>query len=320
MLSEKEDTDLRKFYDLSTNEVFQVPLPEARGRKILGSAHGWLITVDEDGQFNVLNPLNRMQIALPPQSSFQSVKERPPKLTPQEVRDMFPLRATLAPDPASGDFIAMVVHLGFDTTCLSFCRSSDNGWTRFETLGVDAVLDFADGHFYSTNMGGEIFHNEISTTPKMELIAGLHPYDITGSYYVVECDGEILVVSRFRWVGGPTREPWDGTNHYTNTFKVYKLNLKDKLLTEIYNIGDNALFVGFNSTLCLPATTDIKAYKKNCIYFTDDYHDGIFGDIEDIGGLDMGVFNLDDGTIEPHYPGVSKSNFSLPIWFVPNPC
>lgn len=43
MLSEKEDTDLREFYDLSTNEVFQVPLPEARGRKILGSAHGWAL-------------------------------------------------------------------------------------------------------------------------------------------------------------------------------------------------------------------------------------------------------------------------------------
>lgn len=46
-------------------------------------------------------------------------------------------------------------------------------------------------------------------------------------------------------------------------------------------------------------------------------NDAIFGMVEAEGGLDMGVFSLDDMSIEPHYPCTSESNFSMPIWVMP---
>ena len=64
MLSETEGTHVRQFYDISTNEIYELPLPQARGRKILGCAHGWVITVGEGGEFHVLNPLTSIHSTL----------------------------------------------------------------------------------------------------------------------------------------------------------------------------------------------------------------------------------------------------------------
>lgn len=82
-------------------------MPQAKGRKIIGSAHGWLVTAAEDGEFHVLNPFTGVQIALPPKPTFQSVKEdpEPEEFTPEEVRDRFPREATLSPN---GDIVVML--------------------------------------------------------------------------------------------------------------------------------------------------------------------------------------------------------------------
>ncbi|KAF9594395.1 hypothetical protein IFM89_030997 [Coptis chinensis] len=35
------------------------------------------------------------------------------------------------------------------------------------------------------------------------------------------------------------------------------------------------------------------------------------------GGLDIGVFNLEDGTIKPHYTGIATSLYTPPLWVIP---
>lgn len=63
---------------------------------------------------------------------------------------------------------------------------------------------------------------------------------------------------------------------------------------------------------------------KNCMTFSEDRHEVTsFGDIEvgegmiffgDIEvGEDMGVFDLEDGILTTHYPGVSKSFYSFHV-------
>lgn len=130
---------------------------------------------------------------------------------------------------------------------------------------------------------------------------------------------ELLFIRRKIWLDDfcdfEDELPRDVTAHHIEYAKVYKQDSKSSGLVDTKSIGDHALSVGYNNALCLPATSGI---EKNCIYYTDDYDDGIFGVAESKGGFDMGVFSLDDGSIQPHYPGVSKSKFSLPIWIDPN--
>lgn len=99
---------------------------------------------------------------------------------------------------------------------------------------------------------------------------------------------------------------------------MFKLDGEGKKAVEVKSIGDYALFLGMNDPICLPTTFNSKIFKRNCIYFTDDRHQQSFcGEIE--GGEDMGVLNLEDGSFTTHYPGVSKSFHSMPIWITLNP-
>lgn len=74
MLSEKEGSDLRDFDDHSTGELFQIQPSQAQGMKLVGSAHGWIITSGKDASFHLLNPVSGTHIALPPKTTFPSVR------------------------------------------------------------------------------------------------------------------------------------------------------------------------------------------------------------------------------------------------------
>ncbi|KAM3305337.1 hypothetical protein P3S67_012203 [Capsicum chacoense] len=52
----------------------------------------------------------------------------------------------------------------------------------------------------------------------------------------------------------------------------------------------------------------------------DDNCLGVYLQFEEGGGLDMGVLNLTNGSIQPHYEGVSLGRVCPPIWVTPNPC
>ncbi|KAF6146093.1 hypothetical protein GIB67_033452 [Kingdonia uniflora] len=48
MMAEKEASDIRSFYSLSTKKFINISLPEVRGRRCWGSPNGWLITIGID--------------------------------------------------------------------------------------------------------------------------------------------------------------------------------------------------------------------------------------------------------------------------------
>ncbi|KAK3019309.1 hypothetical protein RJ639_004629 [Escallonia herrerae] len=72
MLAQKEDGDNRGFYSLSKGMIRTVTLPEANEKqcKCLAS-EGWLITKRKDLTMNLLHPLSRVQIRLPPMSTLE---------------------------------------------------------------------------------------------------------------------------------------------------------------------------------------------------------------------------------------------------------
>lgn len=74
-------------------------------------------------------------------------------------------------------------------------------------------------------------------------------------------------------------------------------------------MGNEALFIGRNSSVSLASSEFI---KPNSIYFTDD--ENLF--LDDGGGHDMGIFNIETGIIEPHFPGTSLHRFTPPVWYI----
>ncbi|KAK1285494.1 F-box protein [Acorus calamus] len=84
---------------------------------------------------------------------------------------------------------------------------------------------------------------------------------------------------------------------------------------QVKSLGDCALLLGDNHSLCLPVE-GVSGLKRNCIYFTNDDEEKIFVDRH--GLRDIGVFNMEDGSIERYFHD-QQCLFPPPVWFMPNP-
>ena len=109
--------------------------------------------------------------------------------------------------------------------------------------------------------------------------------------------------------------------YVTLGFTVLKLEcsneVKNKNVYEWVNVdssGDQALFVGCNSSVSLSASS-FNGCKANCLYFTADNFDFFLATLNG-GGYDMGVFSMEDGNIKQHYRGKSLSYFAPPVWYI----
>lgn len=63
--------------------------------------------------------------------------------------------------------------------------------------------------------------------------------------------------------------PEDEEELRTVGFHVYKVDFDSQDVVPIDSLGDEALFIGHNGTLCL-STKDYPALLPNHVYFTDD--------------------------------------------------
>ncbi|KAF5204052.1 hypothetical protein FRX31_006355 [Thalictrum thalictroides] len=96
-------------------------------------------------------------------------------------------------------------------------------------------------------------------------------------------------------------------------FEVLKLDTVGGDWIPINNIGDAILFLGDNCSITRSAF-HCPGCKPNSIYYL---YDLSFeqNNRRRYGALDTGIYNLEDGTIQPHYPLESKIIFPQPIWF-----
>ncbi|PHT62737.1 hypothetical protein T459_33400 [Capsicum annuum] len=162
-------------------------------------------------------------------------------------------------------------------------------------------------------------------------VVGELPVDMyTGHFYMLESLGSLVVVLRN---GIQLREVKDDHDRVPLTririegigeeeltygktdFQVFQVDLATSKVTEMRELGDIAFFLGAYASLSVQAS-QFPGIKPNCIYFTDDYFESYFI-YEEGGGLDMGVFNLEDGSIQPHYDVVSLNRVCPPTWVTP---
>ncbi|XP_068646319.1 F-box protein At2g26160-like [Aristolochia californica] len=338
MLAEREDSDIRGLFNPSTSEVYDIPLPELWQKKIVGSAHGWVVTIGEDLEIHLYNPLTRVQIKLPPQTNFGYDTS---SWSPSDVRDYFLKKVVLFSSPSKGDCMALAVYNDYDVAAIA--RPGDEVWTTLGgTKDWRLFQDYIHymGNIYAIDIHGGFGMFDFSSEPKTIKLGSLPPLPINvddkwnywdrHKKYLVELSGDLLVIVRRVYNVFDSDILIDDDEDFTVPevviryktvyFKIYKLyQLQPEVeWVELKDLGDYSLFVGKNTSFSVKASQAGAWWRRNCIYFTDDCFE-YFGirKPNEIQAHDQGVYNLEDQSFQLHYQGTSSSHYSPPIWFTP---
>ncbi|XP_028084300.1 putative F-box protein At1g65770 isoform X4 [Camellia sinensis] len=311
MLTENETSNIREFHSIFSNKVYKLYLPDIRGRRCWGSSHGWLVTVGTDREMNILNPLTRVQIPLPPLHKCPNLKKL--ICTPKEFRNYFVCKAVLSSNPSDPNCIVMAIYS--DHRKMAFTKLSGKAWTPLECSPVwleDIV--HLNNYFYAVDSFCNVLVFDCTgshlKTISFTMLQEEREMDYEAKY-LVELGAEIYMVLRClydtRIADTPYLKTWG--------FVVYKLDLCSEKCEEVDGLGDWCIFLGSNYSFSISAScADLKC-RKNCIYFTDDY----YGMYSRQGSYDMGLYDLDSCKMEPCIvEHVSHYDYSVPLWIRPS--
>ncbi|VAH72079.1 unnamed protein product [Triticum turgidum subsp. durum] len=339
--SESDPDDVLSLYSLAEKRSYKLTLPQPpmRSRYLIGSSHGWLVTVDERSEMHLLNPITCEQIALPSVTTIEHVKpifddygdvcnyemsrhtgtrsnRKPPSIFAlAELRDRLQWKAFVFPDTSTGSYIVVLIHN--PQAQLSFAKAGDDKWTWLPPHYLYEDCIYKDDILYAVNIKGEFHAFDLSgpvVTVKTIITIPEH-YDCDTRYIVQAPWGSLLLV--FRIVHDHDLEPHPGASEYWNTSEI-KICEIDALWTEIKAINclrDHVLFLGHNLSQCL-SVNEFPALKANHSYFTDDNFLWTVGHKNN--HRDMGILNLDDNSMEEILSPQLCSNCPAPMWITPD--
>ncbi|KAM7259944.1 hypothetical protein ACFE04_015685 [Oxalis oulophora] len=323
----------RRFYNLLDDKIYSISMPETIGRKCRGVGFGWILTVSLDFQINLIHPFSKLQINLPPKSNSAEGCQCHQTLY-EHTRSVEIRKAVASTNPWNADTQQYNPKCVIMTICslnysLAFIRLGDKTWTNVQMSHVR----FSDIAFYGENFYGVDYHYDVFLLSikdwdisKATRVAHIPRFfvDFYSQKYLVKSKGDLLLVCR----------SLDTTNipYVTKHFEVLKVKSKEELmyknsrkknksrydyckLVKVKSLDNQTLFIGDSSSFSLSASRT-NGVKGNCIYFTDNYFASY--STEDNGsGSDMGIFNLEDDSIIPHYSGAeSLSYVCSPQWYV----
>ncbi|KAK6795234.1 hypothetical protein RDI58_008687 [Solanum bulbocastanum] len=226
---------------------------------------------------------------------------------------------------------------------VSFWRPGDLRWTRIESSpSVHCDIVYFNGKFYAVDWAGRVLAYDVIQSGPTQIVAQLQlPSKYIYRSRVVHCRiTRITICSCEMWCSGWVKYNTDGASRGNPGVSSYAFCLRDDRGDIIYAegatiesttstvaeakaileaskhyIGDRALFLGANASRSVQAS-QFPGLKPNRIYFTNDYCESYLAYVQG-GGLDMGIFNLGDGTIQPHNDRVSLSPVCPPTWVTP---
>ncbi|XP_020183797.1 F-box protein KIB4-like [Aegilops tauschii subsp. strangulata] len=334
--SESDPDDVLSLYSLAEKKSYKLSLPQPpiRSRYLIGSSHGWLVTVDERSDMHLLNPITCEQIALPSVSTIEHLKPifdeygdvckyemsghsgshnsyNPPFIFAlAELRDRLQWKAFVFPDTSTGSYIVVLIHN--PQAQLSFAKAGDDKWTWLPPHYLHEDCMYKDGILYAVNTKGEIHAFDLSgpvVTVKTIITAPEH-YDCDSRYIVQAPWGSLLLVFRIVHDHDLEYEYWK-----TTETKICEIDaLWNKI--ELTNcLRDHVLFLGHNLSLCLSAD-EYPALKANCSYFTDDNFLWTVGYKNN--HRDVGILKLNDKSREEFVSPQLWSNCPAPMWITPD--
>jgi hypothetical protein len=338
------------------------PSPALRDHVIVGSARGWLATADARGQIYLVNPATGEQHELPhiattgvflPSAKyhhFSLVME--PFLTIRYghgppfdhcwvnthtwdnslMRTRFYRKVVLSSSssPRPGAYEAMLLwrrELGAP----AFASAEDPTWRLARSPdGVEDAIHH-DGQFYSVSYTGlvEAWERDAvsgaytSTAVAPRLAVEEHGQEdgepSCRKYLAAAPGGRLMVVIKY-YPEQQGRRSWS----CSFKFKVHVLG-DDGQWKETTDVGDLALFVGMNNSLCV-RTIGCPRIKAGCVYYTDDergaaeqrkqaYSSHEYSDYRAVG-----VYSLMDSTVKMiEALGEEQPSFyEPPVWITPS--
>lgn len=333
----------QSFFNISTHKthLFNLPLPSHRTR-ICASSHGWLIILNETPQIRLFNPLTCVTLFLPPIHTFPNVVSfdysnigREYSVTNDSYLRFFSLRQmcddfiakiVFSTSPSlSDEFVALAIVDVYSCNNLAFCKKGYDSWiflTKKNDYYFWEDVVYYNGLFYAVSKGGTIAVCDVNSH-RVSIFQMTVPVQFSGDiHYVVFSGEDMLLVNRILEEDFSDEPNYDMLVYRTVGFTVFKMDWNAMAWNRIEALGDKALFVGVNSSMCFSAG-DFVGCCGDCIYFTDDYSEGNHDDA--CGKHDFGIFRLYDGIIDPLLPSYSRNSYSLlecplPIWISPNPC
>ncbi|XP_044485614.1 F-box protein SKIP23-like [Mangifera indica] len=308
MLAPEKPTDERSFYSISEDSIRYFILPEVNSRRCL-SSKGWLLTVAEaDLNMALLHPFSRFEIELPHAKTFEYLHHfHRGGLDPTLFHVQLISKFVLSSNPmCTPDYLVMVLY-GYIGE-VAYCKHGDKSWTKIKSPPIkypNYDITYYKGLYYVINWLGQIMQCDLTTNVLVEVAQIPHEQPSSSTLYMMESAGALIVVKRMIYY-----EDSEEVTYGTTGFKVFQVELRNNKWSEMKDLGNRTLFVGYNSSF----SAESCYCKSNCIYFTDDCLEQYICKGE--GGQDIGIYNMLDGSIEPcfHFQGSSYSRVNPPMW------
>ncbi|KAK9742231.1 hypothetical protein RND81_03G157300 [Saponaria officinalis] len=334
----KENPDcIRKIFNLDNNKCYKLNLPETFGARCWGSPYGCIAMVGRDLNVQLFNPITKVKLQFPSCETVPHPPEYFDGIRHGEDYYQWCLRdfvnKLIVIKVSQDDDHEFVIAILYDCHDLAFARHGDQSWASVLTPkdGGEAVVDLVtvnncvlglcvDGAilFWKAN---ELLGRELVKPMKFSP-SNLENFDWDLGIqlrYFVHSGSDFLMVIRYKCIElNSNRNDYDcDTVFQTCQFEVYKL--KGEIWEETEDIGSEALFVGCNQSMSVSVTVTMsECLQPNCIYFTND-RTCCWNLMTELGGYDMGVYDIKSGEICRFYEGDdTHSSFCPPIWFAPD--
>uniref|UniRef100_A0ACD5W359 Uncharacterized protein n=1 Tax=Avena sativa TaxID=4498 RepID=A0ACD5W359_AVESA len=266
-----------------------------------------------------------------------------------EMAGWFYRKVLLSTSPQRpGNYAAMLI---LDRTfgAPAFATSGDASWRLAPSQdGVEDAIYHHDGRFYSVSYTGVVeawqrdaesgAYTSTAVSPRLT-IPPEEEEEGSPKYLATAPDGRLMVVVKHVQMTKKGRRSW-WNDKWRCSFEVHVLG-DDRLWKETRDIGDSALFVGLNNSLCVP-TRGGPANEAGCLYFTDDelreaalrkrneswsslsYFRGCVHNDDEFHDIDVraiGAYSLKDGTVKK-MEALGKEWYHRllmpPVWITPS--
>jgi hypothetical protein len=241
----------------------------------------------------------------------------------RQMCDDFIAKIVLSTSPScSHEFVAFAIVDGYSCNNLAFCKKGYDSWiflTKENDYYFWEDVVYYNGLFYAVSKGGRTIAVCDVDGPRVSIFQMTVSVEFSGDiHYVVFSGEDMLLVNRILEEEFSDEFDYDMFMYRTVGFEVFKMDWNVMTWNRIETLGDKALFVGVNSSMCFSAG-DFVGCCADCIYFTDDYLEANHDDA--CGKHDFGIFRLYNGIIDSYSRNLySRLGCPLPIWISPNPC
>ncbi|KAL3640827.1 hypothetical protein CASFOL_015795 [Castilleja foliolosa] len=292
------DGDKQSFYSLIENRYKTISHPVLEGKRILGSAYGWLVLTNSNlladpGDCCLWNPESRENIQLPQLDGFYD-------------------RCVLSKPPTDPD--CLVVFKSYCNFELTIGRINDAEFVRVSFEDSIVAISSFRGEIYGLVKFGAYYElvtiHLVGKTVELKslLINGKDHLEVPELWrswvtsqrnYLIESPGGagdfFLVIKMISSIG--IRDGGEVE------FRVFRLNVNGLVCVELEDLDGHTIFISdWGDGFCCPSS-EMSTIKPNSIYYTN------------MCGRVMCVYDLDDRSITPLLPSpVARRHMSVNYW------